>query len=458
MRATFLQVRPLNGRRAASLVLALLGIVLLGWGTSVWAFQVYGKIGEKYAALRGPAGPLGQPTSDEANAPHGGRFNSFQNGFIYWHPQIGTAYGVWGAIGARWNEAGRVQYGYPITDELPTPDGRGRFNHFRAMHLPGHPEASIYWTPQTGAYVVYGAIRNAWAAAGWERSIGYPTSDEFQWGNQRRSNFETGYIAWSPNDGGRLVRSGDAILRQSQANTFGTILVTGFELAIDDRPFAGHATILSENTLCMEYDRRREEIAEFLKNTIRAQANPRMGGFSIRSDARMNPSTTCSLRSEVATVGSTTVTVRTYLPGNSFNFHVTTPSVFGSWADPEFSITADIWADTSITVPTTPTGSLTVGPTRVFVSAPRLDSHNVTGDLALAVNEAYRFFVGGDLTSQLTQSRVFEYRALQQGLGTLSSQVRQIPGTHRIDTTVVAGHLLRINGTGRPAPPPPVIR
>jgi hypothetical protein len=208
----------------------------------------------------------------------------------------------------------------------------------------------------------------------------------------------------------------------------------------------------------MEYERRRDEIAEFLKNTIRAQANPRMRGFGIRSDARMNPSTSCSLRAEVSTAGSNTVRLRTYLPANSFNFHVTTPSVFGSWADPEFSITADMSAETLITVPATPTGTLTVGPTRVFVSAPRLDSHNVTGDIALAVNEAYKFFVGGDLTSQLTQSRVFEYRALQQGLGELSSQVGRIPGTHRIETTIVPGHLLRINGTARPAPPAPVIR
>jgi hypothetical protein len=459
MHATFLQVRALSARRrVASLVLVSLGTVLLFCGTSAWAYQVYGKIGEKYAALGGPAGPLGQPTSDEADAPHGGRFNSFQHGFIYWHPQIGTAYAVWGAIATRWNEAGRVQYGYPITDELATPDGRGRFNHFRAMHIPQHPEASIYWTPQTGAHLVYGEIRKAWAAAGWERSIGYPTSDEFQWGNYRRSNFEAGYVAWSANGGARVVRSGDAILRESPPNTFGSILVTGFELAIDDRPFAGNSTILSENTLCMEYERRRHEIAELLKNTIRAQANPRMRGFGIRSDARMNPSTSCSLRAEVSTAGSNTIRLRTYLPANSFNFHVTTPSVFGSWADPEFSIMADVSAETLITIPATPSESLNVGPTRVFVSNPRLDSHNVTGDIALAINEVHKFFVGGDLASQLTQNRVFEYRALQQGLGDLSPQVRQIPGTHRIETTIVPGNLLRINGTGRPAPSPPVIR
>jgi len=43
-----------------------------------------------------------------------------------------------------------------VTDELVCPDGRGRFNHFRSVHLPGQPEASIYWTPTTGAHGLRG--------------------------------------------------------------------------------------------------------------------------------------------------------------------------------------------------------------------------------------------------------------------------------------------------------------
>jgi uncharacterized protein with LGFP repeats len=59
-----------------------------------------------------------------------------------------------------------------VTDELPTPDGVGRFNHFANS-------GSIYWTPNTGAWSIHGAIRAKWASLGWERSfLGYPTSDE----------------------------------------------------------------------------------------------------------------------------------------------------------------------------------------------------------------------------------------------------------------------------------------
>ena len=73
----------------------------------------------------------------------------------------------------------------------------------RSPGLPGSPVASIYWTPQTGAHEIHGAIRDEWARRGFERGpIGYPTSDEFDTGHGgRRSNFEHGYIDWTPQGG-----------------------------------------------------------------------------------------------------------------------------------------------------------------------------------------------------------------------------------------------------------------
>jgi uncharacterized protein with LGFP repeats len=66
----------------------------------------------------------------------------------------------------------------------------GRYNHFSK-------NASIYWTPSTGAWSVQGSIRDRWAALGWEHSgLGYPTSDEFGVQGGRRNNFQHGYITW----------------------------------------------------------------------------------------------------------------------------------------------------------------------------------------------------------------------------------------------------------------------
>lgn len=171
-------------------------------GLASSAIEPFGAIGEKYVGLGGARGALGAPGSSEADAPHGGRCQQFQNGMMCWHPEIGEAFGVWGAIYSKWLDMGRTEFGYPITDERVTSDGRGRYNHFRGMQYPNRPEASIFWSPQTGAHAIYGAIRDAWAQQGWERGpLGYPTSGEHQDGKYRRVNFQGGYIRWAPDTG-----------------------------------------------------------------------------------------------------------------------------------------------------------------------------------------------------------------------------------------------------------------
>jgi hypothetical protein len=153
----------------------------------------------KWESLGGANGFLGSPTTDELPTPDGvGRFNHFQGGSIYWTPDTG-AWEVHGAIRDKWAALGwETNLGYPITDEMPTLDGMGRFNHFRRLDG-GH--ASVYWTAQTGAWEVHGLIRTKWAALGYERSaLGYPISDEMPTpdGAGRLSSFQGGTIYWAP--------------------------------------------------------------------------------------------------------------------------------------------------------------------------------------------------------------------------------------------------------------------
>ena len=168
------------------------------------AHEVHGAIRDKWASLGWERSFLGYPTTDELVTPdQRGRFNHFEGGSIYWTPQTG-AHEVHGAIRDKWASLGweRSFLGYPTTDELVTPDQRGRFNHFEG--------GSIYWTPQTGAHEVHGAIRDKWASLGWERSfLGYPTSDELvaQNGRDRYQYFEHGYIYWGPEIGAYALRS-----------------------------------------------------------------------------------------------------------------------------------------------------------------------------------------------------------------------------------------------------------
>lgn len=105
------------------------------------------------------------------------------------------AHEVHGDIRAKYDAVGGPSnLGLPLTDEMVTPDQVGRFNHFE--------RGSIYWTPRTGPMIVRGAVRDRWAASGWERGpLGYPVRDQHRMGtfaptpNIEWCIFENGAIA-----------------------------------------------------------------------------------------------------------------------------------------------------------------------------------------------------------------------------------------------------------------------
>jgi hypothetical protein len=88
--------------------------------------------------------------------------------------------------------------------EQPAADASRRLT-VTASRPPG-PNDPRYWTPQTGAHEVHGAIRDLWASMGWEQSwLGYPISDEQDApGGGRISYFQGGSISWTP-QGGAVV-------------------------------------------------------------------------------------------------------------------------------------------------------------------------------------------------------------------------------------------------------------
>jgi uncharacterized protein with LGFP repeats len=162
------------------------------------AHVVRGLIREKWKAMNWENSYLGFPVTDEV-ALRGGAFNHFQGGSIYWSPSTG-ANAVRGAIRDKWAATGwETGYlGYPNTDEVALPGGA--FNHFSG--------GSVYWSPTTGAHVVRGAIRDRWAALGWEAgSLGYPTSDEYDVKGGKRSDFQRGSITWNAATGRVSVTS-----------------------------------------------------------------------------------------------------------------------------------------------------------------------------------------------------------------------------------------------------------
>ncbi|QNQ89420.1 hypothetical protein GP475_01335 [Corynebacterium poyangense] len=168
---------------------------------------IYGRIAETYERLGG-WGHFGDALIDESIAARDGRYQHFQrDSSIFWHPQVsdGVARQVGGKIREKWADKSweRGDLGFPVTDELPTPGGLGRFNHFEG--------GSIYWTSTTDAHVVWGAIRQRWADLGWEQSpLGFPTTDEVFTPDLRArfNHFQHGSIYWHPEYGAVEVPGG----------------------------------------------------------------------------------------------------------------------------------------------------------------------------------------------------------------------------------------------------------
>ncbi len=164
------------------------------WTPGTGAWSIHGKILDRWASMGWETSALGFPVTDETPTPDGiGRFNHFsKDGSIYWTPGTG-AWSIHGKILDKWASMGweRSILGYPVTDETPTPDGIGRFNHFSE-------DGSIYWTAGTGAWSIHGKILDKWASMGWERScLGYPVSDEFAVQDGRQSGLQHGDITYS---------------------------------------------------------------------------------------------------------------------------------------------------------------------------------------------------------------------------------------------------------------------
>ncbi|WP_324192509.1 alpha/beta hydrolase-fold protein [Nocardia transvalensis] len=174
------------------------------WSPGTGAHPVGGMIGGTYAGAMGPAGPLGMPTGDERPLPDGrGRYQTFQDGSVYWTPQTGAQV-VRGAILAEWARQGyeRGPAGYPTAPEQKTPNRDGV--------VQGFENGPLYFSTKTGAHRVQGMILGKYAQLGFENSpLGFPLTEEQPLRDAGRySTFEGGNIYWSPLSGAWAVRNG----------------------------------------------------------------------------------------------------------------------------------------------------------------------------------------------------------------------------------------------------------
>jgi uncharacterized protein with LGFP repeats len=208
------------------------------WSPETGARYVVGEIRQVWGANGGAGGFLGFPTtSDTVVAGGRGAYVRFQGGDVYWSPTTGTRI-VRGDILAAYRAAGGPTgaLGFPTTSDAPTPDGRGYVVRFQG--------GDVYWSPETGARIVRGGIRNTWLAAGGTSGFfGFPTTSEtvVPGGRGAYVRFQGGDIYWSPTAGWEIVR-GDILAAYRAAG--GPTGALGFPTTSDARTADGRGYVV----------------------------------------------------------------------------------------------------------------------------------------------------------------------------------------------------------------------
>ena len=107
------------------------------------------------------------------------------------------------AAAGRWRAAGTGYLGWPAGPQVCGLAQGGCGQHFQG--------GSIYWTPTTGVIAVSGALRYAWANAGWQNGyLGYPTTrmDCSLPSGGCTQTFQGGGTLWTAGTGGRALTAG----------------------------------------------------------------------------------------------------------------------------------------------------------------------------------------------------------------------------------------------------------
>jgi uncharacterized protein with LGFP repeats len=168
------------------------------YAPGVGAYATLGAIRATWTALGSETGKLGYPTNNEScGLAGGGCYQAFQGGTVHYAPGLG-AYASWGAIRDTWAALGyeNGKLGYPVSNEICGLAKSGCYQAFQG--------GSIHYAPATGAYATWGAIRTVWAGLGYENGkLGYPTSNETCGlaGGGCIQTFQTGGIAYAPGVG-----------------------------------------------------------------------------------------------------------------------------------------------------------------------------------------------------------------------------------------------------------------
>jgi uncharacterized protein with LGFP repeats len=188
--------------RAATVLVAAMAVAFLApsipSASADPASDADSAISQAWDAGGGATGPLG--AKDGAVYPVGGGFGqNFAGGKIFFTPDTG-AHIMTGAILDKYMALGGPgdgDLGFPNIDE-----GAGRAPNSRNTTFSAADKPVIFWTPDTGARVVRGAINAAWDKVGGSAGVlGVPSDDEVYKGDVVSQTFTGGQLSWNRKTG-----------------------------------------------------------------------------------------------------------------------------------------------------------------------------------------------------------------------------------------------------------------
>jgi uncharacterized protein with LGFP repeats len=142
----------------------------------------------------GLGGPLGARQGPQSTIGDNGAAQGYAGGKIFYSPETG-AHAVTGAILSKYESLGGASgdLGYPVGTESDGGVPNSRISSFSAPDAP-----VIFWTPDTGAIVVRGAISAAWDELGGATgTLGAPTGEQSVSGDTVTQTFSGGEISWN---------------------------------------------------------------------------------------------------------------------------------------------------------------------------------------------------------------------------------------------------------------------
>ena len=163
-------------------------------------------INQAWRAAGGISGPLGARQGAQTTVGDNGAAQGYAGGKIFYSPATG-AHAVTGAILSKYESAGGPtgDLGFPNAAEADGGAPNSRVSTFSAPDKP-----VIFWTPDTGAVAVRGAINAAWDKLGGATGkLGVPTGEQSVDGDTVTQKFANGEISWDKASGAFSTKPAD---------------------------------------------------------------------------------------------------------------------------------------------------------------------------------------------------------------------------------------------------------